>query len=56
MPQNPAPTNRPEQFPPMTALTSMFPIHIGAQGPAPDQPVKAPGRNAERAPVRHDPK
>lgn len=56
MQPNPAPANRPEQFPPMTALTSMFPIHIGTPDPVPTQPTKAPGRNAERAPVRHDPK
>jgi hypothetical protein len=56
MPQNPAPTNRPEQFPPVTALTSMFPIHIGPEAPASAQTPKAPGRNIDRAPVRHDPK
>ena len=56
MQPKPAPANRPEQFPPMTALTSMFPIHISAETPAAPQPTKAPGRNAERAPIRHDPK
>lgn len=56
MSQQPVPANRPEQFPPMTALTSMFPIHIGSPDPAKTPPAKPAGRNAERAPVRHDPK
>jgi len=56
MQPNPASSNRPEQFPPMTALTSMFPIHIGISEPTPAKAAKGPGRNAERAPIRHDPK